>query len=279
MTLTPQKQASIWCAALAVALLSTSAPQAAASKPLRASVTPRVANLAERTCFRFTVRTSQGKPLNRARVHFMGKTHRTNRRGKVRVCTKLVSQGRHKARISKRGHRGRYLNVGVTDATLRSEGPGWHYFETHINTYAAWGGFCDGGFFGEARDGRCRGPFSPNSTTVKPFSVTNANPSDGRAYVRHTEGNPISFLIASYTTQRDSPNGYLAGWVPSANAPALVITDGWVPSWGATDISTPGLDPNLLGKPGGALYIDVESHPDYDGHNGYSFDIWGYLWY
>jgi virginiamycin B lyase len=65
------------------------------------SVDPHRATLDDRTCFRFHARDESGKRLRNVKVRFGGKHHRTNRRGRTKICKTFAKPGARHAHLTK----------------------------------------------------------------------------------------------------------------------------------------------------------------------------------
>ncbi len=80
---------------------------------LRVTVRPRRATAGRRTCFRFRVRRSRGRPIRGSRVRFAGRSRATNRHGRARICVRFDRPGSKRGRVTKPGFRAARIQVRV----------------------------------------------------------------------------------------------------------------------------------------------------------------------
>jgi hypothetical protein len=85
-------------------------------RALRLSVSPRRVTAGRRACFRLRV-VSGGRAVRGARLRFAGRSRRTDRRGRARVCARLTRAGRHVARATRSGYRADRAVVRVVRET------------------------------------------------------------------------------------------------------------------------------------------------------------------
>jgi hypothetical protein len=254
---------------LAASALGLILPASAAhAAGLDVSVSPKNAKVGQHTCFRFEVTNPNGNPARDASLRFASDEARTDKRGEVRICTRLEWSGRHFATAYKRSARQgetfvRAHGTGVSDEE-------WHYIELRLTRNVKctdlWAmgaaGYCEGRT--EARD---TAPFADvalrNTWRVGP---------DFTELLFENQDSGGADRIAGVTDRERGRTGQF-----------YVRSGQWSLGQGRTAMNAvSGTDPGKLGQRGGPLWLVVEyvSEPTPESvDSSYHIFIWGYVQY
>jgi hypothetical protein len=262
--------------AAALSALTLVLPAAAPAAGLHLSVTPKRADVGQRTCFTFEA-TRGGAPVRGAAVSFeAGAPLRTDAAGSVRRCAKLAYPGAHGALVEAGGASAR---TKVSAVALPGAGPAakeWHQTHPFIQ-----GPDC-AGEFGKAstRDSRCIAGYLSNP-------CCDPSPLPGYGFLFKWSG-PYSGSSRIEITFDYGAGYFLRGEIPDRGSDRFTVTDGFFRLNGTGPFIgevVSGSDPTKRpGEKGGPLSFNAVFRRDWTGgdgrtHYNYDFDIQGWLYY